>query len=124
MILWINTTREGLIEVALKTEKKEYKKRTRVSRYQDSKLLVVIAKLLEQEKVTFKDIKKIEVVDCGGSFTSLRIGVLTANALAYAYKIPIQASSGAPLKSYAGYKLVAPIYNREPNIGKKKVKHP
>lgn len=120
MILWIDTTEKNLIKVALKTKKKNYWQRAKVARYQDGKLLVMISKLLEREKVDFNDIKKIEVVDVGGSFTSLRIGVLTANALAYAYQIPVQGSSGTKLKNSGDFKLVLPIYNREPNIGKKK----
>jgi tRNA A37 threonylcarbamoyladenosine modification protein TsaB len=37
------------------------------------------------------------VADEGGSFTSLRIGVITANALAYALKIPVIGESGRAL---------------------------
>ena len=63
--------------------------------------------------------KKIKVENYGGSFTSLRIGVITANALAYALKIPVEANSkiNHKNKKFGLYSIVEPVYDREPNIG-------
>ena len=47
----------------------------------------------------------------GNSFTSLRIGVATANALAFALNIPVVAKNGQKEGRF-----VAPKYSQEPNI--------
>ena len=73
---------------------------------QAEKLLPTLEKLLKKNKSKLSDLKKIEVNNNGDSFTALRIGVVTANALAYALKIPVNDST-----------MVKPIYNREANIG-------
>lgn len=69
------------------------------------------------------------VVHAGpGGFTSLRIGVTTANTLAYALKLPIVGVTGpvasldellrrAGTAEHAAGNLVLPVYDREPHIG-------
>ena len=105
-------------------------------RQQSEKLIPGIELLLKKEKIKAEVIKEILVNNYGGSFTSLRIGVITANALAFALSIPVRAAAidnsqikvGTKIKlkklkgekRFAGKYLVEPIYNREPNIGKKK----
>jgi len=96
---------------------------------QSEKLLVSIDKLLSANKISLRQLKKIIVVNYGHSFTALRIGVITANALAYALKIPVEGDSRqAPdtnsgiknkfkSKTFSGYSIVEPIYDREANIG-------
>ena len=121
MILYINTTLDHEIQVILKGNKQEFKRRAKINRYQDNKLLLLIDKLMKEKKINFKSIKKIEVEDRGGSFTSLRVGVLTANALGYAFNIPVVPRSGANQLLVSGYRLAVPIYDSEPNIGKKKL---
>jgi len=49
-------------------------------------LLPGIAKLLKKNKKTFEDIKNLIVIKGPGSFTGLRIGVATANLIAYLNK--------------------------------------
>ncbi len=49
-------------------------------------LIPQIQKLLKKNKKTFRDIKNIIVVKGPGSFTGLRIGVATANMIAYLNK--------------------------------------
>jgi hypothetical protein len=82
-------------------------------------------------------IAMIEVVNRGGTFTSLRIGVATANALGYALNIPVigigelkpaskkwehevsksksPESESLKVRSQR-FNLVAPEYDKEPNI--------
>jgi len=62
-----------------------------------------------------RDIKRIIVVNNGESFTSLRLGVVAANALAFALQIPIlvEEKRGKIKK----VKQAEPVYSREPNIG-------
>ena len=50
-----------------------------------------------------------------GSFTSLRLGLATANALAYALNIPVEDQDGQVLK-VSGLQIVEPRYDREPKI--------
>ncbi len=119
MTLYINTiiTDYILIMIARKEETIVFKK-VKVNRKQAEKLLITLDKLLIKHKIKPKDIKRIVVADEGGSFTSLRIGVITANALAYAWKIPVQGESGQVLVAKKlGFNLVSPKYQGEPNIG-------
>jgi tRNA threonylcarbamoyladenosine biosynthesis protein TsaB len=63
-----------------------------------------------------------------GSFTGLRIGISTMNAMAYAQNIPIVGVGGENwlldgikrLKNHENDKIVTPNYGREPNITKSK----
>ncbi len=89
---------------------------------QAEKLLPSLLQLLKKEKLDLKDIKRIKVADSGDSFTALRIGLLTANTLAYALKIPIESlddKSNQPL-NIKGLNIIKAQYQSEPNIGKKK----
>lgn len=131
MILFINTASFDEIILALLSNdgKKVKTKKIKAARQQAEKLLPAVAKLLESQNKKLKDIVKIQVVVSGGSFTSLRIGVVTANALAYALDIFIEAVSvdGEILKNqaskkFATYNIVTPQYDREPNIGVQKKK--
>ncbi len=54
-----------------------------------STLLVEIDKLLKRNKVKLKDLSGIAAYLGPGSYTGLRIGITTANALAYSLNIPI-----------------------------------
>ncbi len=128
MILYIDTTKNDIVEIALKQGSlilagKKFKARYR----QAEKLLPEIDKMLKIKKLKLSVIKIIQVANQGGSFTSLRIGVVTANALGYALGVPVVAEE---VKGVAkGYKkskkvvvdgkniyMVKPKYEREPNI--------
>jgi len=52
-------------------------------------LLVKIDKILSQNQVKLDNLKAVIVNQGPGSFTGLRVGISTANALAYALKIPV-----------------------------------
>lgn len=120
MTLYINTVSGEEIIIALYDQDKLIgQKKIIAPRQQSEKLLPAIDKLLKLKKVKLKDLKKISVENYGGSFTSLRIGVITANALAYALKIPVEAKSKKPQKNkkFGTYSIVEPVYDREPNIG-------
>ncbi len=123
MTLYINTASNEEIIIALKEgERTIAQKRFLAPRRQAEKLLPEIDKLLRAKKVKLDALDKIIVANRGGSFTSLRIGVITANALAYALKIPVVAGDpvGKKNKKFGSYSIVEPIYDREPNIGKAK----
>jgi len=120
MTLYINTTTHDRIIIALYDGAKVLaEKKISAPRQQAEKLLPSIDRLLKAKKIKLAQLKKIIVSNYGGSFTSLRIGVITANALAYALNIPVEAEPKTSKinKKFSKYSLVEPIYDREPNIG-------
>ena len=84
-----------------------------------------IERLLRSHTRSFSDIARIRVHAGPGGFTTLRIGVVTANALGYALGVPVEGVVG-PLTSLkelvehpaAGTTKgpVVPIYDRPPHI--------
>jgi len=120
MILYINTASYDEVIIALRNGAKTIvQKRFKAPRRQAERLVPAIDKLLKLKKVKLSSLEKIVVANSGGSFTSLRIGVITANALAYALKIPVESEPKTKKlnKKFGEYSLVEPIYDREPNIG-------
>ena len=120
MTLYINTTTQDEIIIALKQGAKVIaQKKIAAPRAQAEKLLPGIDRLLKSKKIKLSALKKIVVANHGGSFTSLRIGVITANALAYALKIPVEAEPKTLKKNkkFGAYSIVEPIYSSEPTIG-------
>ena len=91
MYLYINTTQRDLFIIALIDNKKVIKKKTVKSLAKHSeKLLLSIKSLLKSINKKNTDIKGIAVAKGPGSFTSLRVGITTANALGYAFDIPVK----------------------------------
>lgn len=120
MTLYINTIAKDEITLALLQDDKILANKViQAPRLQSEKLLPAIDRLLFSKKVSLKQLSKIVVANQGGSFTSLRIGVITANALAYALKIPVEAEPKTLRKNkiFSTYSIVEPMYDREPNIG-------
>ncbi len=93
-------------------------------------LLVKIEELLSKNKLSFSTLSGIVIFTGSGSFTGLRIGTATANALAYAESIPIVESEGKDwikqgikkLSSVKAGNYVVPRYDAEPNITSAKPK--
>lgn len=128
MILYINTTKGNDIEIVIKDVEGEVAKEViSAPKSQAEKLLPLIIKTLEKAKLDLYDIKEIEVANNGGSFTALRIGVSTANALGYALNIPVKGLEQENKKTRKqenkkNFDVIKPIYDREPDITKKKSK--
>lgn len=127
MFLYINTTLEHDIEIIIKDKDKIIaRKKITATFKQAEKLLPMIDRLFRQRGLTIKNLKRIIVTNQGGSFTSLRIGVITANALGYALGIPVKGiiSAGQKLKkirkNYKKFDIVKPAYHKAPNITVKK----
>lgn len=123
MILFIDTTSNKDIFLAL-TDGKDLitELREPSERLQAELLLPLIEKLLKQNKVKLADLDGIEVNNHGGSFTSLRIGVVTANALAFALGIPVIGIDKKDVKKKKGISIIEPKYSFEPQITMKKPK--
>lgn len=89
MILFIDTT-ENLTTIALGEGGKLIDLYTwDADMAQSEQLLPEIDKLLAKNKVKLKDLKGIIVVCGPGSYTGLRVGISTANSLAFGLGIPI-----------------------------------
>lgn len=136
MILVIDTTPEESFAIALAKSHGVlvYRKKIQGRFTQAEKLLPVIEKMLKIKNVKFDDLSGISVVKGPGGFTAVRIGVITANVLAYALRIPVVGFKQNEFKSYNNLSLksakrlkrarlrsmVVPYYGREPNITKPK----
>ena len=123
MNLYINTTQKDLIKISLKNKNKLVAaKKFKSHRTQAEKLLPAIDKLLKGNKLKLRDLSVIEIENRGGSFTSLRIGVVTANALAYALGVAVagQGKTKAAEGSKKRFNVVEPRYDREPEITMKR----
>ncbi|MBU0646888.1 tRNA (adenosine(37)-N6)-threonylcarbamoyltransferase complex dimerization subunit type 1 TsaB [Patescibacteria group bacterium] len=121
MILYIDTTKNDQVTIIVKDNGAEVVAKSFFApRQQAERLLPEIDKLLKNKKIKLKDLEKIEIENSGGSFTSLRIGITTANVLGYALGIPVIGISGKTKiiksKNNRKFNIVEPIYNREPNI--------
>jgi tRNA threonylcarbamoyl adenosine modification protein YeaZ len=118
--LFIDTVSQPGVRVAIKQADKLITERYwSGDRQQAEQLLPGISELLTEQQLEWSDLSAIQVANQGGSFTSLRIGVVTANALAYALGLPVTGTDGQPLQS-DGYQIVEPEYSGQPNITIKK----
>jgi tRNA threonylcarbamoyladenosine biosynthesis protein TsaB len=127
MILFINTANNQEIEICLKNgEEILLSRKIAIERTQAEKLLGLIEQVLKKAKIKLSDIESVAVQNSGSSFTSLRVGVATANALGFALGVPVRGadglthpvSLGASHPSQEGiFNVVEPIYDREPDIG-------
>lgn len=117
MVLLINSvySTESLKIGILENGQTVVEKIVLAKRAQSEKLLPAIESMLIKSKRRLKDIKKIEVQNDGIGFTSLRIGVVVANALGYALGVPVFGSKGEAA-SVSGFNVVQPFYEKEPNI--------
>lgn len=88
-------------------------------------LLVTIEKLLARNLLTKKDLGSILVNRGPGSYTGVRIGVTTANLLAYALDIPVHGGDFSQSKKESVCdKFTSPvnaIYDKPPHITKRRV---
>ena len=123
MTLYINTVSADEMTIALRDGRRTVaQKIIAARRQQGEKLVPAIAALLKSKKLKLSALREIIVANRGGSFTSLRIGVIASNALAYALGIPVKAEVPAAggRKKFGRHALVEPIYDRAPDIGKPK----
>lgn len=106
-------------EIYLKIIEKEICDEIKISSHkqQAEQLLPNIEKLLEKHHKNLNDIKEIMVNNHGDSFTALRIGVLTANTLAYALNISVKSIKNKDDSvKFKDFTVIEPKYSRPPNI--------
>jgi tRNA A37 threonylcarbamoyladenosine modification protein TsaB len=146
MILFINTSQVDLIGLKLIKDGKILSQLENRQPYRQSELLLtMIDKLFRNSKLKIVDprptslglgnLTAVAVVSGPGAFSALRLGVATANALAWGLKIPIVELTAAEVKNQKlliknlnlkikktglKFKAIKPKYGREPNITKVK----
>jgi tRNA threonylcarbamoyladenosine biosynthesis protein TsaB len=122
MILYINSSQFNSLQIRLISKQAVlFDVSTLASHSQSEKLLPLIEKNLKAHKLNLDVLTGIKVENRGEGFTNLRIGVTTANTLAFALGIPVLPTSGKALKRQ-GIQVVKPEYSREPHITVKKTK--
>ncbi len=121
MLLFINTSEFDIAELALVSDKVIWHKFG--AENLSEQLLPEIKKFCSKQKVALIDLKKIAVVTGPGSFSRIRTGIATANALAYSLKIAIVGleknqipQNLVNLKTFKTKKMAVPAYGKEPNI--------
>ena len=120
MKLLLETQKLGLTELSLLNNKDEVKVMISVPIEKTKEdLLSFVKKLLIKSKINQSNIDFIEVQASGEGFTTTRLRVAIANALAYALNIPVKPISGKALKK-KGIMIVPPLYSQPPNITTKK----
>lgn len=132
MILVINTADSEQVFIGLvKDGKWIVKKQFKAKASQAEKLLPEIDKLVSSQVHKLASLKSIVVISGPASFTALRIGVITANTLAWSLKIPITSFKLNEFKDLDDLAkkvssknknevIVKPFYGKAPNITKKK----
>ena len=122
MYLYIDTTQKNKTVLEFREmEKPVSRKNIKTDFNQAEKLLKGIDEILNKQEIKGEELEKIQVENQGGSFTSLRIGVVTANALAYAWGIPVGPEDDSEeVLQNRGVQVVKPNYSSEPNITTKK----
>ena len=118
MKLTIDTTNNEYLVLSLADSHQNLSLKVPAERRQSEKLLPSLEKFLAKQGLNLKSLTSIAVVNGQGTFSSLRIGIVTANALAYALGLPVSDTDGQSLEKN-GIQMVAPRYNAEANIGPK-----
>ncbi len=120
MRLSIDTTKNSSSEIMLvlgvgKSKKTKVVKQTQFK--QAELLLPAVKDFLNENNVELKDISEIYVANTAGTFTALRLGVVTANALGYALGVPVKGVTKEKVaSSKKEFDVVKPKYSKEPNI--------
>lgn len=133
MQLIIDTSDEIMKIGLINSTGKWIKKNSWSSVHNESEVLLKkIESLLNSAKSSKKSIKRIVVCLGPGSYTALRVGISSANSIAYSLNVPIvgfkkddeDQEFKEALLSKSGdkfHKVVLPVYKKEPHITIKKL---
>ena len=135
MILVINTADIDQVLIGLVQHNTWLVKKKFTARYRQAELLLpAIDKLLASRQQSLKQLKAVAVVSGPAPFTAVRIGVATANALAWSLGLPVFSCTLTEFASLAALasvvekkfkqgkneKVVKPFYGMAPTITLKK----
>lgn len=136
MILFINTADTKKVFIGLIKKNELIGKKEFFAQYQQAeKLLAEINSLLKIKDCKPKDLQAIIVICGPGPFTALRIGIVVANTLSWALKIPVVGMKLTEFKDIDDLikksfiklhkikigDIIEPFYGKEPNITKRKL---
>jgi len=131
MILIINTCLTDRLEVILAKSADDWFSEAIIGERQEAKkLLKMIEKILKKNKIKQSALTGIGIVTGPGGFTSVRIGVAVANALAYGWQLRVAGLKTSEfqsnqelvkmvfskLKQRRLTKIAKPFYDQKPNI--------
>ena len=124
IILFIDTSTISTVVAVLNNDKILDKVVWNGSGELSDSLLVKIDELLKKLNISPHDISSIAVNPGPGSYTGLRIGISTVNAISWSRKIPIRSARLEGNKiiflTPPSIKAVIPIYSGLPNITRPK----
>ena len=132
MILFIDTADNKIIRLEIRRGREIMVREEIGAEYaQGEKLLPAIRAMFREDGIDAAKIERIVVENRGKSFTALRVGVVTANALGYALGIPVSGVGGGKARATGKERkeggafgpeitVVRPDYGREPNITARK----
>jgi tRNA threonylcarbamoyladenosine biosynthesis protein TsaB len=89
IILYIDTTDNKEMTVALKIEGKEIIERKPLDTRKAQVVLPMLEEMLKEHKLALQDLTGIEVNPGPGSFTGIRVGLSIANTLGFLLNIPV-----------------------------------
>lgn len=101
VILYIDTTDNQKISLALEIDGRKYKTTKVINTWTSQLLLPLIREVLKEHKMTVQDINAVRINPGPGSFTGIRVGLAVANALGFLLDIPVNGKKG---------KRVLPVY--------------
>jgi len=123
MILALDTTKDDTIISLLNDTGEIFIERSFLLRFsQSEELLARIKQVLAEKSLTIKDISGILVNLGPGKYTGLRVGITTANAIAFSLNIPVAGNRDKlfPLVNKGFEAPVLPKYQNQPVITKPK----
>ncbi len=128
MILFLDTS-TNTIRLGLAKDSQLVAEHSWESKFRHSEeLLPTLEKFLKKSKVKLNNLRGIIVVSGPGSFTGLRVGIATANTLAFILGIPVVGIKSSESKALSPELLknklkkakvgefVIPFYGQEPKI--------
>ncbi|MBI4057775.1 hypothetical protein HY405_00415 [Candidatus Microgenomates bacterium] len=87
--VYINSTDSSKTTVKFTVGKKSFSTVEQNEFLKAQILLPLLSKMLKKHKLSFRDIRAIEVNPGPGSFTGIRVGVAVANTLGWALGVPV-----------------------------------
>lgn len=94
MKLGIKTSDERTVVCLMDSQGQLTERAWEAGRELSQQLLPTIETLLHDRQLSLGDVSGVVVYSGPGSYTGLRIGISVANALAYAYRLPIVGTTG------------------------------